>query len=348
MPVLDRQADRREPILPPSLQGLPPRSVPRSGRRPLQRHYINLSVVALVAAPSRSPRSSSARRSPARSSSCASSSPRRSFVLTTADAALRFWRARGPGCRSTAGAACSGWPGWSSLTVVLGVVLAVSSLRSCLTAGWTASEPRARRAVDRHRRRAAASPALARGDRSTTAPAAGPRCVSGRSTASTRHRLGVPDCGHIAYVNPRLVVTTIPVTDAGEVVLLRRGFEPGRGWWAQPGGFLEVDETVHRGGGPGDLEETGLHRGAGRDHRPVRPARGRRGGARLRGADRRRRAPADARGPRDPGVRPDGDPVGRDRVPDDVCGRSSTGSRGDARTSRRRGAGPAWRRRARG
>src|SRR6185503_17292601 len=59
-----------------------------------------------------------------------------------------------------------------------------------------------------------------------------------------RDRLGCPSCGHIAYVNPRLVVTTIPVTDAGEVVLLRRGIEPGRGWWAQPGGFLEVDETV--------------------------------------------------------------------------------------------------------
>ena len=39
-------------------------------------------------------------------------------------------------------------------------------------------------------------------------------------------------------------MTTIPVTDDGEIVLLRRGIEPGRGWWAQPGGFLEVDETV--------------------------------------------------------------------------------------------------------
>jgi len=28
--------------------------------------------------------------------------------------------------------------------------------------------------------------------------------------------------------------------------LLRRGFEPGRGLWAQPGGFLEVDEDAER------------------------------------------------------------------------------------------------------
>ena len=59
MPVLDRQAVR-EPAtpdlsrdatqlnLPPSLQGLPPRSVPEVAPTPLQKHYINLSVVVLV------------------------------------------------------------------------------------------------------------------------------------------------------------------------------------------------------------------------------------------------------------------------------------------------------------
>jgi hypothetical protein len=47
MPVLDRQAVRT-PILPPSLQGLPPRSVPELRPTPLQRHFISLSVVALI------------------------------------------------------------------------------------------------------------------------------------------------------------------------------------------------------------------------------------------------------------------------------------------------------------
>jgi ADP-ribose pyrophosphatase YjhB (NUDIX family) len=65
-------------------------------------------------------------------------------------------------------------------------------------------------------------------------------------------------CGHIAYVNPRLVATTLPVTEAGEVVLLRRGFEPGRGLWAQPGGFLEIDETPTEGAMRETLEEIGL------------------------------------------------------------------------------------------
>ncbi len=50
MPVLDRQAVRvpATPPLPPSLRGLPPRSVPETAPTPLQRHYINLSVVVLI------------------------------------------------------------------------------------------------------------------------------------------------------------------------------------------------------------------------------------------------------------------------------------------------------------
>jgi hypothetical protein len=48
MPVLDRQAVRPT-ALPPSLQGLPPRSVPEVAPTPLQKHYINLSVPVLIA-----------------------------------------------------------------------------------------------------------------------------------------------------------------------------------------------------------------------------------------------------------------------------------------------------------
>lgn len=73
-----------------------------------------------------------------------------------------------------------------------------------------------------------------------------------------RQRLACRACGSITYVNPRLVVTTIPVTTAGECVLLRRGIAPGYGTWAQPGGFLEVDETVAEAAIRETLEETGL------------------------------------------------------------------------------------------
>ena len=73
-----------------------------------------------------------------------------------------------------------------------------------------------------------------------------------------RDRSSCPACGHIAYLNPRLVVTALPITADGRIVLLRRGIEPGRGAWAQPGGFLEVDETVDEAAIRETLEETGL------------------------------------------------------------------------------------------
>ena len=51
MPVLDRQAVPPvwpASILPPSLQGLPPRSVPEVAPTPLQKHYVLLSVPVLI------------------------------------------------------------------------------------------------------------------------------------------------------------------------------------------------------------------------------------------------------------------------------------------------------------
>jgi ADP-ribose pyrophosphatase YjhB (NUDIX family) len=76
--------------------------------------------------------------------------------------------------------------------------------------------------------------------------------------AEDRERLACDACGYVAYVNPRLVVTTLPVTPGGDVMLIRRGIEPGYGLWAQPGGFMEIDETVHDGAVRETLEETGL------------------------------------------------------------------------------------------
>lgn len=71
-----------------------------------------------------------------------------------------------------------------------------------------------------------------------------------------RHRCAA--CGCITYVNPRLVVTTLPVTADGRLVLIRRAIPPGIGTWAQPGGFLEADETVVQGAVRETLEETCL------------------------------------------------------------------------------------------
>jgi ADP-ribose pyrophosphatase YjhB (NUDIX family) len=86
----------------------------------------------------------------------------------------------------------------------------------------------------------------------------GARLRIGLIPGEDRERLACDACGTITYVNPRMVVTAIPVTEAGEIVLLRRGIEPALGSWAQPGGFLEVDETVNQAAIRETYEETGL------------------------------------------------------------------------------------------
>jgi ADP-ribose pyrophosphatase YjhB (NUDIX family) len=86
----------------------------------------------------------------------------------------------------------------------------------------------------------------------------GTRLDFGPIGGEDRDRLGCPSCGFVFYVNPRLVVTTLPITEDGEVMLIRRGIEPGYNLWAQPGGFLEIDETVRDAAIRETQEETGL------------------------------------------------------------------------------------------
>ncbi len=95
MPVLDRQAVRPGPAastLPPSLQGLPPRSVPEVAPTPLQRHYINLSVVVLIcgAIAITALELGASLGSPLVKLCVVVAAPL--LVVTTADAVLRIWR----------------------------------------------------------------------------------------------------------------------------------------------------------------------------------------------------------------------------------------------------------------
>ena len=51
-------------------------------------------------------------------------------------------------------------------------------------------------------------------------------------------------CGYGAYYNPKPVAAAIPVTPSGAIILLRRAFDPGRGLWTFPGGFVDLGESV--------------------------------------------------------------------------------------------------------
>jgi ADP-ribose pyrophosphatase YjhB (NUDIX family) len=61
-----------------------------------------------------------------------------------------------------------------------------------------------------------------------------------------RERLVCPDCGHVAYENPKIVVGAV-VSWRHMVLLCRRAIEPRRGFWTLPAGYLELGETVEEG-----------------------------------------------------------------------------------------------------
>jgi hypothetical protein len=93
MPVLDRQPVRPVPgPLPPSLQGLPPRSVPEAAPTPLQPHYINLSVIVLIcgAIAITALELGASLSSPLVKVCAIIAAPL--LIVTTADAILRIWR----------------------------------------------------------------------------------------------------------------------------------------------------------------------------------------------------------------------------------------------------------------
>jgi 8-oxo-dGTP diphosphatase len=57
---------------------------------------------------------------------------------------------------------------------------------------------------------------------------------------------------------PRIGVSAIIRDDAGRVLLVRRGKDPGRGLYAFPGGSLEFGETLREGAAREAREETGI------------------------------------------------------------------------------------------
>jgi ADP-ribose pyrophosphatase YjhB (NUDIX family) len=61
-----------------------------------------------------------------------------------------------------------------------------------------------------------------------------------------RERLTCPDCGYIAYENPKLVAGAV-VTVGDQFMLCRRAIEPRKGFWTLPAGFLELHETPEEG-----------------------------------------------------------------------------------------------------
>ena len=84
-----------------------------------------------------------------------------------------------------------------------------------------------------------------------------PRCGKPAEVAFPRS-ISCPHCGYAAYFNPKPVAAAIPVDDEGRVILLRRGFDPGRGRWTFPGGFVDLGESVEDAARRETEEEVGI------------------------------------------------------------------------------------------
>ena len=76
--------------------------------------------------------------------------------------------------------------------------------------------------------------------------ACGARVILEVPAGDNRPRHVCGDCGSIHYLNPKMVVGTVPEWE-GRLLLCRRAIEPRYGYWTLPAGFLESGETMEEG-----------------------------------------------------------------------------------------------------
>lgn len=69
-----------------------------------------------------------------------------------------------------------------------------------------------------------------------------PRC--GKQFRFEGGHLQCGSCGLSYYLNPKTCANVILVNAKGEYLLSKRAFEPAKGLWDVPGGFVEEDETL--------------------------------------------------------------------------------------------------------
>jgi ADP-ribose pyrophosphatase YjhB (NUDIX family) len=80
----------------------------------------------------------------------------------------------------------------------------------------------------------------------------------GLKIVEDRKRAVCSTCGWINYENPLPCAAALVRGSVGGILLVKRGVEPGKGEWALPSGFIEVDETPEEACIRELKEETGL------------------------------------------------------------------------------------------
>ena len=71
------------------------------------------------------------------------------------------------------------------------------------------------------------------------------------------HRYHCPHCKAIHYENPKPTATIICV-QGNSILLAKRAYEPAKGEWGLPGGFMELNETLEEAAHRELKEETNL------------------------------------------------------------------------------------------
>lgn len=84
-----------------------------------------------------------------------------------------------------------------------------------------------------------------------------PRCGQGNSLLG-HIPFKCTECGHASFFGPVAAVGGLVVNSAGELLLVRRARDPGKGMWGLPGGFVDRNESVEFALGREVKEETGL------------------------------------------------------------------------------------------
>lgn len=66
-----------------------------------------------------------------------------------------------------------------------------------------------------------------------------------------------PSCGYIAFADPKVAATVLVARD-GQLLLVRRAIDPGRGQWCFPGGYVDFGEDPRDAAVRECREEAGL------------------------------------------------------------------------------------------